>query len=206
VAEAQPEGDAMKRYALINTARVAVLCAALGIATSSCSSTPTGPYNPPTEAARDTTKAERLNRDAADVLVGDPASAERLLRDALTADIFFGPAHNNLGVVFLGEHKLYEAASEFEWAKKLLPDSPDPRVNLALCLEQAGRLDDAIAAYETALQVRPSYLPAVQGIACLMLRSGKSDERVAPWLEDIAMRCNDEVWREWAKTRLAQRR
>jgi Tfp pilus assembly protein PilF len=189
----------MKRYALISTARVAVLCAALGIATSSCSSAPTGPYNPPSEAARDTTKAEKLNRDAADVLVNDPASAERLLRESLTADIFFGPAHNNLGVVFLGQRKLYEAASEFEWAKKLLPDSPDPRVNLALCLEQAGRVDDAIAAYETALQVRPSYLPAVQGIACLMLRSGKSDERVGPWLEDIAMRSDDAAWQDWAR-------
>ena len=195
----------MSRCTLLSTASVGVLCVALGIAMSACSATPTGPYNPPSEAARDTTKAERLNRDAADVLVNDPASAERLLRDALTADIFFGPAHNNLGVVFLSEHKLYEAASEFEWAKKLLPDSPDPRVNLALCLEQAGRVDDAIEAYETAMQVRPSYLPAVQGIACLMLRSGKSDERVGAWLEDIAMRCDDATWREWAIASRAKR-
>jgi Tfp pilus assembly protein PilF len=198
----------MSRCTLLNTASGAVLCGLLGLATtaSSCSSTPTGPYNPPSEAARDTTKAERLNREAADVLVGDPASAERLLRDALTADIFFGPAHNNLGVVFLGEHKLYEAASEFEWAKKLLPDSPDPRVNLALCLEQAGRLDDAIAAYETALQVRPDYLAAVQGIACLMLRSGKNDERVGQWLEDIAMRSEEAEWKQWAIASHARRR
>jgi Tfp pilus assembly protein PilF len=193
----------MKRCALVEALKSAALCALLGMATA-CSSPAVGPYNPPTEAARNTTKAEQLNREAADVLGSDPASAERLLREALTADIFFGPAHNNLGVVFLGEKKLYEAASEFEWAKKLLPDSPDPRVNLALCLEQAGRLDDAIAAYETALQVRPSYLPAIEGLACLTLRSGKSDERLAPWLDDIAMRCDDAEWRKWAKARRAQ--
>jgi tetratricopeptide (TPR) repeat protein len=184
---------------------LAAILVVIAIGTA-CRSAPIGPYNPPGEAARDTTKAEKLNREAADVLVGDPASAERLLRDALTADIFFGPAHNNLGVVFLGQRKLYEAASEFEWAKKLLPDSPDPRVNLALCLEQAGRVDDAIAAYETALQVRPSYLAAEQGIACLMLRNGKSDERMGPWLEDIAMRSEDETWREWARSKSGQAR
>jgi len=196
----------MSRFATVSVVGELLLCAMVAAAAStstSCSSTAVGPYNPPSEAARDTTKAEQINREAAEVISGDPASAERLLREALTADIFFGPAHNNLGVVFLGEHKLYEAASEFEWAKKLLPDSPDPRVNLALCLEQAGRVDDAIAAYETALQVRPSYLPAVQGIACLMLRSGKGDERLAPWLEDIAMRCDDAAWRDWALTKHA---
>ncbi len=40
--------------------------------------------------------------------------------------------------MFLGQRKLYEAANEFEWAKKLLPGHPDPRVNLARTLEEAG--------------------------------------------------------------------
>jgi Tfp pilus assembly protein PilF len=176
------------------------------VACASCRSTPTGPYNPPSAAARDTHQAEQLNREAADLLDTESAKAETILREALTADLFFGPAHNNLGVLFLKQHKLYEAASEFEWAKKLLPDCPDPRVNLALCLEQAGRVDDAIAAYETALQVNPSYLPAIEGIACLTLRSGKKDERLDAWLGEIAQRCDDAAWRDWAITERATNR
>lgn len=177
--------------------RRVVIAVLLGLA--GCrSNAPGGPYNPPREAARNPVVAERLNRDAADLIESDPARAEELLRAALGHDLFFGPAHNNLGVVFLAQSKLYEAASEFEWAKKLLPDSPDPRVNLALCLERAGRVDAAIESYEAALSVLPDYLPAMQGLACLTLKSGRSDERMPGWLDEIAMRSDEQIWREWA--------
>ena len=178
--------------------RRAVIAVLLGLAACR-SNASAGPYNPPREAARNPVNAERLNREAADLIVNDPARAEVMLREALGHDLFFGPAHNNLGVVYLGAGKLYEAASEFEWAKKLLPDSPDPRVNLALCLERAGRVDAAIESYEAALAVLPDYLPAVQGLACLTLKSGRADERLGRWLDDIAMRCDETRWREWAQ-------
>jgi hypothetical protein len=51
--------------------------------------------------------------------------------------------------------------------------------------------------------VGPLFL--AQGLACLTLRSGKSDERLGPWLEDIAMRCDDATWREWARQHAAAR-
>jgi Tfp pilus assembly protein PilF len=166
---------------------------------AACASAPTGPYSPPTEVERDTAKAERLSREAADLIPGDLAEAERLLRDALTADLFHGPAHNNLGVVFLKEGKLYEAAQEFEWAKKLMPGAPDPRVNLALVWEAAGRTDDALGAYASALEVRAEYMPAVQGMARLLVRQGRTSERLAAMLDDIALRSANEAWRVWAR-------
>jgi Tfp pilus assembly protein PilF len=180
----------------------------LGIAVAGCRSAdePVGPYTPPSEAARDTAKAEQLNREAADLLATDPSGAEELLRQALTADIFHGPAHNNLGVVYLGQQKLYEAASEFEWAKKLMPGHPDPRVNLGLVMEAAGRTDEAMANYEAALDVWPGYLPAIQGASSLALRYGRSDEsRVTAWLAEVALR-GDDGWREWARARQPERR
>ena len=33
--------------------------------------------------------------------------------------------HGNLGVLYLNRGELYEAASEFEWARRLLPGHPD---------------------------------------------------------------------------------
>jgi Tfp pilus assembly protein PilF len=184
--------------------RRALIAVALCIA--ACRATPTGPYSPPSEGQRNTTRAEQRNREAADLLASDPARAEALLREALTADLFFGPAHNNLGVVYLGQGKLYEAANEFEWARKLLPGHPDPRVNLGLCLEQAGKVDDALKAYEAALEVWPDYLPAVQGLALATVRAGREDERLAAWLDAIAQRSDDEPWREWALDRVAAKR
>lgn len=127
-----------------------------------------------------------------------PTQAESLLRQALSKDLFFGPAHNNLGVVYLEQDRLYDAASEFEWARKLMPGHPDPRLNLAITLERAGREEGATAAYTAALEVYPDYLPAMQGLARQLVRTGGSDERLDAWLREIALRATDAAWREWA--------
>ncbi|TAJ19326.1 MAG: hypothetical protein EPO68_06490 [Planctomycetota bacterium] len=166
---------------------------------AACQSTrPRGPYEAPNEAQRDSAKAEALTREAAELLTSEPERAEKLLREALSADLYCGPAHNNLGVVFLAQGKRYDAAQEFEWAKKLLPGHPDPRVNLALCFEDAGRLDEALEHYASALEVFPGYVPAMQGAASASLRSGKSDPRLRGWLDEVALRGESDAWRAWA--------
>ena len=172
----------------------------------SCRSSETGPYAPVAESQRRTAAAESLSRQAAELIPSDPEKAEELLRAALTEDIFFGPAHNNLGVLHLKRGELYEAANEFEWARKLMPGHPDPRVNLALTLERAGQSDEAIATYSAALEVYPEFLPAVQGLASLLLRTDREDERLGHWLELIALRSRSQEWKEWAKRQLTLQR
>lgn len=159
----------------------------------------THPYEPQTQAARDTAKSQRLTQEAAAILSKDPIRAESLLRDALAADLWHGPAHNNLGVIYLKRGDLYAAASEFEWARKLLPNHPDPRVNLAVTLEHAGRTDEALSTYASALDVYPQYLPAVQALARLQVRCGRTDDRTAGMLREIALRGQTEEWRAWAQ-------
>jgi tetratricopeptide (TPR) repeat protein len=105
---------------------------------------------------------------------------------------------NNLGVILLGKGDLYGAAHEFEWARKLLPGHPEPRLNLALTLEQAGRIQDARAAYMSALEVYPGYMPAVQGAARLAVAEGREPDELRRWLEQIALEGESEAWREWA--------
>jgi Tfp pilus assembly protein PilF len=181
---------------------------ALGlVALAGCASSPekAGPYQVPEESARDREAAEELNAQAADVMGHDLARAEELLREALSADLFHGPAHNNLGVVFLKQGKLYEAAHEFEWARKLLPGHPDPRVNLGIVMETAGRTDEALAAFEAALEVYPDYLPAIMGAASLTLQTDPQAEALEGWLAAIALRAEDPRWSEWARARLAAR-
>ncbi len=171
----------------------------VALAATGCASAPrtSSPYTPASAEARDTVAAQRLHQQAVQLMDSNPDQAERLLRNALAADLFFGPAHNNLGVLFLSRGQLYEAASEFEWAAKLMPGQPDPRVNLALVLESAGRTPEALDAYATALEVSPGYLPAIQGLASLQLRSNNADHRTPGLLDEIAMR-GDETWRQWA--------
>lgn len=186
-----------------------VLCASLALclgAASSCRSTgdrASGPYSTQEGARRETAKAERLTKEAAELLKENPERAEELLREALTADIFFGPAHNNLGVIHLGRGDLYEAANEFEWSRKLMPGHPDPRFNLAMTLEQAGQVDEALASYSAALEVYDGFLPAIQGLALLTVKSGRDDERMEGWLKVIALRSDDGQWRVWATHHLS---
>ncbi|MBL8875389.1 MAG: tetratricopeptide repeat protein [Phycisphaerae bacterium] len=170
----------------------------------------TDPYAPSSEAARDTQKAIALNNQAMPLMDrGDADSAgraEELLRQALAADLYFGPAHNNLGVLYLQRGKYYEAAGEFEWARRLLPGHPDPRVNLAMTLESAGRADEAIATYRTALEIYPDYAAAAQGLARLQLKTGKPDERTPALLRVVAMQGDTAEWREWARAELSRTR
>jgi len=192
-----------------NLYRLAARIAIGTILLAGCTSAKTtDPYAPVSEADRDTQKAIALNNQALPYMdKSDPASltrAEDLLRQALKADLYFGPAHNNLGVLYLQQGKYYEAAGEFEWARRLLPGHPDPRVNLAMTLESAGRGDDAISTYRTALEVYPDYVAAMQGLARLQLKSGKTDEKTTLLLKEIAMRGETPEWRDWAKGELTR--
>ncbi len=182
----------------------AVVALSVGLALIAGCASAHGPYTPPTEGSRDTVKAQELTRKAVGCLDSDPAKSESLLREALTADLFFAPAHNDLGILFLRRGELYSAAEEFEWAKKLTPGNPEPRVNLALTLEKAGRVDDALSAYASALEVCTQYMPAMQGKARLEVKSGRSDENTHALLREIAMAGESERWREWARGQLAK--
>jgi Tfp pilus assembly protein PilF len=173
---------------------------------AACQSTSLSPYRTPAAASRSTVEAEALSRRGADLMEQDPAGAETTLCDALSKDLFFGPAHNNLGVVYLKQRKLYEAANEFEWARKLMPGHPDPRVNLAITLELAGRVDEALASYGAALEVYTDYLPAIEGLASLTVRAVKKDERLVGWLDTIALHGESNSWRDWARVQLIKRR
>lgn len=185
-----------------------VVCMGMSILlVGGCSSGSSGPYQPQAEVTRSPLEAERLTMKAAALLEEQPEKldeAEKLLRDALTADLYHGPAHNNLGVVFLRKGEYYGAASEFEWAQKLLPGSPDPRVNLALTLERAGRTSDALREYATALEIMPEHLPAMQGMTSLQLRTGNADEQTRKRLETIALRSDSPQWKGWARMQLTR--
>ena len=188
------------RSSVRSAAALVMLPVIVGCASTRSSS----PYASQAESARDGIKAQALTQQAAAIMDKDPAKAEKLLREALTADLYHGPAHNNLGVVYLRQNDLYRAAGEFSWAQKLMPGLPDPRMNLALTLEKAGRTDDALKGYQSALEVYPDHLPTLEALARLQIRSGKTDDRTRHALEEIAFRGESERWRDWARLELTR--
>ena len=186
--------------------RPSVLAVMLVIATivtiPACSTTATGPYQPPDETVRQPAEAERLTRDGVEHMESDPARAEELLRQALTADLYHGPAHNNLGVLHLNRGNLYEAAHEFEWARKLMPGHPDPRMNLGLTLERAGRVDDALDAYASALDVYPGHIPTIQALTLCEVRHGRVSSTTRDRIRQLSMTGSTPRWRQWAREQM----
>lgn len=185
-----------------------LLILALVLATlAGCRAGSTSSYSTQSESERNPLRAQELTHEAAALIRNESPNlraAEKLLRDALAADLYHGPAHNNLGVVFLKQSKLYEAAQEFEWARKLLPGHPDPRTNLALTLERAGRTDEALRTYASALEVYPNHLPTLQALTRLELRSGKAADHTRANLEAIALQSTQPQWRDWARAQLVR--
>lgn len=173
----------------------------LGVALllAACGSDRSDPYHSTGEQRRDIPRANTLYTEARAVIAKSPEKAEVILRQALGCDLYHGAAHNDLGVLLMKQGRLYDAAGEFEWARKLLPGHPDPRLNLALVLDAGGKGDDAIAAARAALEVRPGYLPAIQAIALIQCRDGRSDPSTREHLDTIIARCDDQTWTQWAK-------
>ncbi len=178
--------------------------ASLGLGCAPGSPSPYATDDPP--FVRKPAEAERLGREGAALMGVDDVEAERLLRAALAADLYYGPAHNNLGVLHLRRGDLYAAANEFEWARKLMPGHPDPRLNLGLTLERAGRIDDAHEAFTSALEVYPGHMPTIEALAVSQLRYGRANEETDAYLAEIALRGTSAFWREWAMEQRIQRR
>lgn len=133
-----------------------------------------------------------------------PEASIELFSAAVKADPFNGAAHNNLGAALLARKDYYQAARHFEQAIRLLPAHPDPRVNLGLLYESAGQLRNAQEQYEEALVVSPEYLPAIQPLARVRVRSGQRDDATVKLLRTISFRSNDPAWREWALKELTR--
>lgn len=183
-----------------NGSRVLLLVVAV-LVTQGCGGA-RGPYGTDAAKQRDVAKAEERYQAAVAELAEpkpDDAEAEKLLREALGFDLYHGAAHNNLGVLLLKQDHLYDAAEEFEWARKLLPGHPEPRVNLAIALERGGKHQEALEAARAALEVRPGNLAAIKTIAVIQIREAQTDDTTRGHLDAIIQRSQDPVWRDWAE-------
>jgi hypothetical protein len=85
-----------------------------------------------------------------------------------------------------------------------MPNHPDPRMNLALTLEKAGRVDEALTAYATALEVYQGHIPTIEAMTRLQIKAGKTTDKTRSNLEEIAYKGESERWREWARMELTR--
>jgi Tfp pilus assembly protein PilF len=149
-------------------------------------------------------QARELNEKATQAMsLKDWVGAEKDLHAALRLDRDLGQAHNNLGVVYLNQHRLYEAASEFQLAAGLLPTQAQPYNNLGLVMESANKLETAAEFYEKALARQSECVPAMANLARVLVRLNRCDDRTRKLLEQLVVRDSRPEWNSWAREKLA---
>jgi Flp pilus assembly protein TadD len=152
---------------------------------------------------RDSDSADQHNTAAVKLIEqSDYARAETALKAALAADVMHGPAHNNLGKVYFHDKKFYLAAWEFQYAAKLMPNVPEPRNNLGLVFESAGKLDDAVSSYDEARNLEPDNVQILGNLARARVRRGDHDESTRELLRQLVLRETRPDWANWARERL----
>ena len=182
---------------LANLPKAMLLCACVLMV--GCS-TDKLPITPPPQ----NTDAARVQNTAAYSLIkaGKYNEAEDILKNALRADVMYGPARNNLGLVYLKQHKLYQAAWEFENAVKLMPHQPEARNNLGMVLEEAGKLREAADAYGRALQLEPDNPVYIGNLAKVRIKQRLLDAETRKLLNDIVFKDTRPEWITWAREQL----
>jgi Flp pilus assembly protein TadD len=182
-----------------------VLLAAGGCASSPWRSSGEGSYQTVTpEPRRDTDAARHDDEVGLDLLAqGKLDEAAEAFGRALTADVEYGPAHNNLGKVYYRQNDLYKAAWEFEYAKKLMPRRAEPRNNLGLVLEQAGELDRAVEEFGQAVALGAGNIEYRANLARVLVRRGDRTEEVRSLLRQVIKQDTRSEWVVWARQQLA---
>ena len=128
--------------------------------------------------------------------------AEQCLREALLADVSFGPAHNTLGKVYFDQKKFYLAAWEFEYAMKTMPNRPEPSNNLGLVYEAVDQLDNAIAYYQTATALAPENPQYLGNLLRARIRRGEVPQSMEAELRHLIFIDDRQPWVDWAKKQL----
>jgi cytochrome c-type biogenesis protein CcmH/NrfG len=159
-------------------------------------------------AARQNSELARQENDRAFKLIEEAKyeEAAKVLHRAIDADVMFGPAHNNMGLVYYYENKLYDAAWEFQNAMRLMPHHPDPRNNLGLVFEKAGKMREAADAYGAARQIEPDNPEYISNLARARVRNGDDDDETRKLLEEVVLKDSRPEWTNWARMNLIRLR
>lgn len=132
----------------------------------------------------------------------DLAKAERLLNEALVADVGYGPAHNSLGMIYYLQDKLYLAAWEFQYAAKIMPDHPQPYNNLGLVYERAGKYEEATSYFSMALSRDPDRPEVLANLVRARMIQGEKSGDLKHMISDLALFHPDPAWQQWARDKV----
>jgi tetratricopeptide (TPR) repeat protein len=132
----------------------------------------------------------------------DKAEADFLSAIALNSRS--GPAHNNLGKVYVLLESHYLAATEFDQAADLMPTRFEPRVNLATLFEDLRRFDEAEEQIAMADTLVPGHPLVISVWARIRAKQELWDGQTEMLLQEVLYRDDRSDWKNWAALLLSQ--
>jgi tetratricopeptide (TPR) repeat protein len=137
------------------------------------------------------------------VLKEQLGKAEFKFQEATRIDPDFGPAYNNLGLVYFHQHDFFEAARAFEAASEKWPDSPEPLNNLGLVMDSVARPFDAMDLYQQAYERAPTNAEYLGNLLRTKVRMGLIDDELNSQLHSLLFIEKRIEWQDWAREQLA---
>lgn len=158
--------------------------------------TPTGPGGDLARAGERRAEAERLYVLAEEARRdGKPEEAAQYYRASIAQSGDLAVVWNNLGVLYLENENYKDAVSAFTVASRQQPEDPRPLANIALAYREAGWAEDAYDYYNRALEVSPTYLPAIRGAIEAADALGRGTERDLERVREGLLTETDPEWR-----------
>lgn len=132
---------------------------------------------------RDAERANAINALAVVALrEGELDAADGLLSEAIAAQSVFPQAYNNRGNLRSRQGRAEEAIEAYAFATRQFPGYKEAWFNMALELERACRVADALAAYDQVVRLDGKHAPAHFARARTLLRAGRYREGWAGYL------------------------
>ena len=157
----------------------------------------------PDGRSKHTERAQQLHTKALQLLCErNLDDAECVLREALAADVNFGPAHNTLGKLYFDKRDYFMAAWEFDHALETMPSRAEPHNNLGLVYETADRLDQAIEYYETAWSMDENHPEYLGNLVRARTRRGDPAFELQFLLQRLVEIDTRPAWVDWARGQL----
>ena len=127
---------------------------------------------------------------------GDATKGLELVRRAIAADPRAAMAWCTLGQILAATGNPQDAAAAFQRCLALQPDPSvigDVAFALARCLHTAGRNEEAIAASNQVLNIRPDHVDALILLGTLLYSAGKTREAIAAFTRATTLQPNSHV-------------
>lgn len=110
-------------------------------------------------------------------VMSDPGRAEQQLRAAIEINPNYLAAYDELGRLYVRQNRVESALEQFETLSARQPQAVGPHTVIAMLLESRGRVAEAMARYEQALELDPKAAAAAHGLARLLVQQGGNLDR-----------------------------